>query len=413
MSKVLPALPLPRPDWREGNRIELLRNGETFFPALFEAIDAARRSVHLETYIFNLDATGLRLLEHLQRARRRGVKVRVVIDGFGSQLQAVAIAERLAQMGAQCRVYRPEPRSLRETRFSLRRLRRMHRKMALVDEAVAFVGGINILDDFEQVPDDGRGPMPRFDFAVRLQGPIVRDVSRTMWLLWLRMRWRRRDDWAAFYRRVVGLGQRRRQRLPAARVYQPGQRAILLLRDNLRNRHVIEQTYLRAMAVARREIILANAYFFPGRRLRRALKDAAARGLRVRLLLQGRMEYPVQYWAGRYLYGRLLAAGIEIHEYMPSYLHAKVAVIDDCAMVGSANLDPFSLLLAREANVYVADAGFAAELRETLDRSIREDAVQVTSDALRRRGWRGRLCDALAYLLLRLGVALTGKASEY
>lgn len=409
---------MPRKDlrltWHEGNRVELLHNGEGFFPALCAAIAAARRSIHLETYIFNLDRTGLLILDHLKLACERGVKLRVVVDGFGSQKHAAEIVERVTAMGGQCRVYRPEPAGLRVVRFSLRRLRRLHRKVAVVDDEIAFVGGINVLDDYVDVPDDGEGARPRFDFAVRLQGPIVNEIARAQRGLWLRMAWRRRDDWAAFYKRFTQWTRWREVRQKRVSPYfSPGHRAALLLRDNVRYRQTIENVYLATLRHARHDVLIANAYFFPGRRLRKALEEAAGRGVKVRLLLQGRSEYPMQYRACRYMYCKLLDDGIEIYEYMASYLHAKVAVIDQCAMVGSSNLDPFSLLLAREANVYVQDAEFADELKAPLETAMEKDAERVTAEHLQRRTRLGRLVDAFAYLMLRAGVALTGKASEY
>lgn len=401
--------------WHEGNHIELLRNGEEFFPALCAAISAAKRKVHLETYIFNLDKTGFLVLDHLRDACARGIKVRVVIDGFGSHEHAREIGARLASMGAQFRVYRPEPTGLRHMKFDLRRLRRLHRKVTVVDERVAFVGGINILDDYVDVPDDGKGARPRFDFAVRLQGPIVDDLARAQRALWLRMAWRRRDDWATFYRRLKEWSKRRNLRVkaPVVPLDGHGHRAALLLRDNLRFRQTIEDAYLGTMENARHDILIANAYFFPGRRLRKALEDAARRGVRVRLLLQGRSEYPMQYRAGRYMYGKLMRDGIEIHEYMASYLHAKVAIMDDCAMVGSSNLDPFSLLLAREANIYIQDAQFADELKSAIETELKNNGQVVTEEALQGRGVIGRWIDAFSYFMLRAGVALTGKSSEY
>jgi len=399
--------------WRDGNRIDLLRNGEELFPAMCRAIDAARVSVHIETYIFNLDRTGLRILSHLKRACARGVKVRVVIDGFGSQLHAREICRRLDGMGAQHRVYRPEPTGILSYRFSLGRLRRMHRKVMVVDGLVAFIGGINILDDLEDVPDVDGTPRPRFDFAVRLQGPIVIDVNIAQSALWLRFAWRRRDEWPVFYQRAAQWFSRRsRRQMDVVPSYEPGVRAALLLRDNVRFRQTIEDAYLDAIDRAEKDIIVANAYFFPGRRLRLALEKAAARGVRVRLLLQGRSEYPMQYRACRSMYCKLLDDGIEIYEYMPSYLHAKVAVIDSCAMVGSSNLDPFSLLLAREANVYVQDAGFTAELRTSLESEMRGNA-RVTEASLQKRSVLGRFIDSASYMALRIGVALTGKSSLY
>lgn len=400
--------------WRDGNQIDLLHNGKAFFPALCDAIDAAQSTVHLETYIFNLDQTGRQVLDHLRQACERGVKVRVVIDGFGSQDHAQVITRQLADMGAQFRVYRPEPSGLRAVRFNLRRLRRLHRKVTTVDNALAFVGGINILDDYVDVPDDGRGPRPRFDFAVSLKGPIVDDVFRAQRSLWLRMAWRKRDDWGAFYRRLKNVRQwMQARRKTKQAVFSQGQRAVLLLRDNIRLQQSIENVYLAAVRNAKKEVLIANAYFFPRRRLLHALEQAAQRGVRVRLLLQGRSEYPMQYRASRYMYCKLLDDGIELYEYMASYLHAKVAVMDDCAMVGSSNLDPFSLLLAREANVYVHNKGFAQELTDALEIEIQANAQRVTEQSLERRGWLGRWADACSYFLLRFGVALTGKSSEY
>src|SRR5690606_1099865 len=181
---------------------------------------------------------------------------------------------------------------------------------AVIDNDVAFVGGINVLDDYEEVPDDGHGPRPRFDFAVRLQGPIVADIARAQRALWLRMAWRRRDDWAAFYKRLKHWGEWHKARITKPMpTFTPGRRAAFLLRDNVRFRQTIENVYLATLANAQHDILIANAYFFPGRRLRKALEDAARRGVRVRLLLQGRSEYPLQYRACRYMYSKLLGDG--------------------------------------------------------------------------------------------------------
>ena len=401
-------------DWREGNAIDLLRNGIEFFPALCQAIDDAQRMVHLETYIFNLDNTGNQVLDSVQRACERGVRVRVVIDGFGSDIHADAIVRRLTQMGASCRVYRPQPGWFQRHQFTLRRLRRLHRKTAVIDDTIGFVGGINILDDFFEVPDDGKGPQPRFDFAVRLQGPIVLDVLRAQSALWLRMAWRRRDDWDAFHKRLARWFKWRRARTPERYRASVGTiKAALLLRDNVRFRQKIERVYLNAMAAAEDEILIANAYFFPGRKIRAALANAAKRGVNVRLMLQGRPEYQMQYRASRYMYDQLVEEGIMLYEYQPSYLHAKVAVIDQCAMVGSANLDPFSSLLAREANVWIQDAGFAHQLKTGLESELSNSCNLMTSQQLKRRNPVQRALDAMAYVVLRMGVALTGKSSEY
>lgn len=400
--------------WRAGNAIRLLQNGGEYFPALFEAIDSACFSIHLETYIFNLDDTGLTLLDHLRAACARGVRVRVVVDGFGSARHVRVLAQHFEQMGARFRVYRPEPEGVEFYRFSLRRLRRLHRKVVVLDQSQAFVGGINVLDDLFDVPETGQGPQPRFDFAVQVNGPIVRDLFRAQSDLWMRMAWRHRSDWPAFYRRVRGWRRRRDQMLAQRSPPVPqGVRAAVLFRDNVRFRKAIESAYIGAIYRARHDVLIANSYFLPGRALKKALQDAAARGVRVRLLLQGRSEYPLQFRACRSMYRKLLSHGIQIHEYMPSYLHAKVAVIDGRAMVGSANMDPFSLLLAREANVYVDDAGFADRLKAVLEAELHASSQHVTQLLYERRSWVTVFLDACAHRLVRLGVAITGRSSEY
>jgi cardiolipin synthase len=181
----------------------------------------------------------------------------------------------------------------------------------------------------------------------------------------------------------------------------------------LLNRGQIEKAYRRAIGLARHEIVIANAYFLPGRKLRQALIHAAQRGVRVRLLLQGRYEYFMQYHAARPVYRQLLEAGVEIYEYSESFLHAKVAVIDAShdkpwATVGSSNLDPFSLLLAREANVVVADAYFAKRLQEGLDQAMTFKSQRIMPPTLLQRSQFQRGMDWVAFGLMRFAIWLTG-----
>jgi cardiolipin synthase len=187
----------------------------------------------------------------------------------------------------------------------------------------------------------------------------------------------RRVAWASLKRSV-------QRHAPADTAARGTQHAVLVVRDNFRHRSDIEDAYLDAIRAAHKEVIIANAYFFPGRRFRRALVEAAGRGGHVILLLQGRIEYVLLHYASRALYGSLLEAGVEIREYPRSFLHAKVAVIDGrWATVGSSNIDPFSLLLAREANLVIDDREFAGALRLSLHQAMETGAVAV----LRER-WR-------------------------
>ncbi|MHB1116547.1 cardiolipin synthase ClsB [Sideroxydans sp.] len=344
------------------NRLRLLQNGAEFFPALCADIDAAQHSVHLETYIFAADETGRLVSQALQHAAQRQVAVRLLLDGFGSAGLPEAWVEEMRNAGVEVLWFRRERGFFRMRRY---RLRRMHRKLAVIDSEIAYVGGINIINDIPYAEDFDA---PRLDYAVRVQGALTHDVQEAMRHLWSSVRW-------ASLRKRIG---RLRVQLRSRGETEKARGASLLLRDNVRHRHEIEAAYLRAINHARHEIVLAHAYFLPGRAMRRALKRAAERGVRVVLLLQGRVEYRFQHYATQALYGQMLKAGVEIHEYSDSYLHAKACVVDGAwATLGSANLDPFSMLLAREANLAVRDAAFATCLRDSVMHAVQFHARAV------------------------------------
>ncbi len=378
------------------NQLMLLQNGTAFFPQLCADIDAAQHSIYLETYIFAADETGRMVADALQRAAVRGVVVRVLLDGYGSAELPQHWVDELRAAKVEVQWFRREisPFTLRRSR--MRRLRRLHRKLAVMDGEVSFVGGFNIINDVS-VHDDFSSP--RLDYAVRVQGVVASEIYATMRRMWGIV------SWASFRRRGNEIERFVLDR--AKHAVAPG--ITLVLRDNLRHRHDIEDAYKMAFDGAQREIIVANAYFLPGRVFRLALLQAAQRGVRVVLLLQGRVEYRVQHYATHALYDQLLAADIEIYEYQPSYLHAKVAVVDgQWATVGSSNIDPFSLLLAREANLVVQDAGFAGELRANLLAAIANDAVRIGDGYDVSRNWMDRLVARISYGIVRLLIGLLG-----
>jgi cardiolipin synthase len=392
---------------RGGHRLQLLQGSRELFPALVEAIDAAQREVRLETYIFDFTGQSVDVACALERAARRAVSVMVVVDGFGSAPLPPAWRERFAQAGVEWRVYAPLGWM---GILWLGSWRRLHRKLCVVDGQVAFCGGVNILDDFH---DPNHGPLeaPRLDFSVRVTGPLVAQVHATMAQLWLRMQAMREVRRVRLGEALESLRAARveRRRKSGTATGPPLSRAALVLRDNLRNRARIERAYRRAIGRAREEIIIANAYFAPGRKMRKALVSAANRGVKVRLLLQGRYEYFMQYYAARPIYSALLRAGVEIYEYSASFLHAKVAVIDGrWATVGSSNLDPLSLLLAREANVVVESHDFAAQLRGCLVHAMRGEQA-MNADDFRQRPLRQRFMEGVALALMRLALAIQGK----
>lgn len=431
-----PAAPVSRQSrsgsMRGGHQLLLLEGGTALFPALVAAMDMARSVVHLETYIFAFSGQALSVAEALERAAHRGVLVRLVVDGVGTPSVPAEWQQRFARAGVRWRVYAPLGRFGMLIPSSWRRL---HRKLCVIDGKVGFCGGINIIDDQDDVAL-GRLNVPRLDFSLRVAGPLVAEMTETMEQLWWRLQAARkarqrefRAAWEALretnpvgdFSRLLGkieastgLGRLRKNSGDAGDTSGvllgvDDARAALLLRDNVTHRHDIERDYLRAIGGARQQIVIANAYFIPGRKLRRALMLAAARGVRVRLLLQGKYENFLQYHAARPVYKTLLDAGIEIHEYAPSALHAKVAVVDQrWATVGSTNLDPLSLLLAREANVSTTDMRFAALLHDCLDAILQSGSQRLDAQWLGQRPWQQRALDRLAFVVMRTLLFLTG-----
>ncbi|HZQ61544.1 MAG TPA: cardiolipin synthase ClsB [Casimicrobiaceae bacterium] len=375
-----------------GNRITLLRSGIEYFPALLAAIAAAEREVWLETYIYADDETGRRVADALVGAVARGVLVRVMVDGWGARHYLTRRVERyLVSGGVRLLKYRPE---VRPWHFRSHRLRRLHRKLCHVDGKVAFVGGINIIDDMHT---PGHKP-PRVDFAVRIEGPILPQIVATMQRVWA----------------INELVQNGHTPVPLFPPPRRGERvgaqtAKFVIRDNLRHRRDIEQSYLAAIRTAKREVLIANSYFFPGVAFRRALIAAAQRGVAVTLLLQARVEFRLLHYATRALYGQLLQAGIAIQEYHRSFLHAKVAVIDTrWATVGSSNIDPYSLLMAREANVFVRDPYFADQLREELVEMIAAGARVVGPQRWAARPRVLKALNWIAYGVVRVAMGILG-----
>lgn len=413
-----------------GNSLVLLPGGEALFAALVEAMDAAQESIHLETYIFDFQGAPLAVAEAMARAAHRGVVVRLVVDGVGTGPLPPAWQQHFDAEGVQYRVFAPLGRLglLLPSRW-----RRLHRKLCVVDGFIGFCGGINLIDDYSD-PRDGVLGFPRFDFAVCCTGPLVDAMEATMLQLWWRLqaasKARQRQFKAAWQalRAAPRLGgssgssagltdavwhTAQPRHLPSTHPMRPPHVtdavAMLVLRDNIWHRADIERTYLKAIGEARNEVLLANAYFVPGRRLRKALVLAVRRGVRVRVLLQGRYEGFMQYHAARPVYKQMLDAGIDIREYTPSALHAKVAVVDGkWATVGSSNLDPLSLLLAREANVVTVDARFAADLRERLDQALTHGSQAIDHGALLNRPWHQRALDRFAFGLMRVLLFLSG-----
>lgn len=391
-----------------GHGLELLKGAQAYFPALIRDVEAARHEIRLETYIMDFTGATQQVADALMRAARRGVKVFLLVDGVGTGSLPSSWQQAFREAGVELEVFAPIGRL---GLLNPRGWRRLHRKLCLVDGHVAYCGGINLLDDFHD-PQHGALERPRWDFCVRVRGPLVQSVHQATHQLWWRVKAVRDAGQRDFQAAWQALRSSRAAWALDTMTEQPDSqaRAALLLRDNVSNRSSIERAYRKAIGEARREVIIANAYFLPGRRMRMSLINAARRGVRVVLLLQGRYEYFMQFHASRPVYGPLLAAGVEIHEYAASFLHAKVAVVDGrWATVGSSNLDPLSVLLAREANVVVDDQAFAERLRQEILDATLQDGVRVDPLRYASRPIGQRVLDRVAYGLMRLALLLTGR----
>lgn len=378
--------------WLKGNAVELLENGEEFFPRVFEAIGEAQREVIVETFILFDDKVGQGLHAALRAAAQRGVKVDLMIDGFGSPDLSAEFLSGLTSVGVKVRVFDPGRRVFGQR---LNVFRRMHRKIVVVDGQRAFVGGINYsadhLMDF--------GPKAKQDYAVELRGPIVSEIHR-------------------FVLHAIAVGGKGaswfRRRLRAAHHDEVNNAAgdaevLLVTRDNRRHTNDIERRYRAAIRTARERVVIANAYFFPGYRLIKAMRRAARRGVDVRLILQGEPDMPIVKTAASLLYHHLLNAGVKVYEYVERPLHGKVALMDDqWSTVGSSNLDPLSLSLNLEANVIVRDRAFNQVLSERLEHLMTHSCKQIrVEDLTEWSGWR-LVRSFLIFHVLRWYPSLTG-----
>lgn len=376
---------MPTVNFLGDNDVRLLHTGADFFPALLAAIGAAQYEVYFETYIFSDDATGRAVLAALSDASRRGVQVRMITDWWGTGRR------RIAQMHAQLRAAGVEHRIFNP--WFKRGVTRTHRKLCVVDQSQAFVGGINVNDDMFCDYDGSISlAAPRWDFAVQVTGPLVTTIHLEMQSQWLRL-----GKLGLFQRFELYRDLRKVQKKAAQNMVQAG----FVVRDNLRNRRTIQRAYLQALGQARHSVLLANPYFAPGAKFRHALAAAAERGVQVTLLI-GVGEIWLQDAVAHSFYPKLLASGVKVVEYRKTQLHAKVAVIDDdWATVGSSNVDGLSLFLNQEANVVIKDAAFANSLRQHIEAAVAEGVVIHGSDFEHVGRWR-RLGYELAYFAYKM-----------
>ena len=355
--------------WRPGNRFELLVDGRQFFPLMLEAIEKAQRYVLLEIYLFESGSVATRFIDAFVRAASHGVKVKLLLDDFGALGLSPQDRERLIQGGVELLLYNP-------IHFSkhLRNMLRDHRKLLIVDGEVAFVSGAGITDEFD-LPENPEQSWR--ETATRIRGPVLVDWQELFVRLWNRH-----------------VPNPLELPVPAPPADVDDMRGRVTVTTALARQDIKRSLYKRVRH-AQHRVWLATAYFVPSRKVRRSLKQAARRGVDVRLLLPGPYtDHPAIRHAGRRFYTGLLRAGVRIFEYQPRFLHAKTILCDDWVSIGSSNLDRWNLRWNLEANQEVEHAAFGESVKIMFDEDFL-NSIECLYEVWRRRPWHARLREHL------------------
>lgn len=352
--------------WQSANQFKLLIDGPEFFPIMLAAIDQAQSYLDLEFYLVEAGQCADTLVQALERAARREVRVRCLFDGYGSLAFTAGLRLRLTEAGVELRFYNPL-----NWRRGLSNLYRDHRKLLLVDQRLAVVGGTGVTDEFWQPVEN---TCDWHEVMVQIQGPLVQD-----WQMLFERQWRANISRKAWKPAThFGLA-----RLPKAPEQREGMGRVAYA-DAHQHRDIL-QSLVRAINSAKHSIWLATPYFLPTWSVRRSLRRAANRGVDVRLLLTGpRTDHPSVRYAGHRYYPRLLKSGVQIFEYQPRFLHLKMVLIDDWVSIGSCNFDHWNLRFNLEANLEALDPTLTAAVAA----SFRADFAQSLPITL--QAWRSR-----------------------
>jgi cardiolipin synthase len=359
-----------------GQRIEALHNGAAAYPRMLAAIDAARHSIELSSYIFNVDAAGRRFIDALARAQARGVAIRVLIDGVGERYSWSRVTSALRQLGIPCAVFNP----LRLLPPSLHLNLRNHRKLLIVDALVAYTGGMNISRYHEAAAGDAHAVS---DIHFELHGPVISQLIQVF-----------DEDWALYGETQTTAAMAVAQ---ASEQIDGANCRVIVDGPNEDHDH-ISLILQAATSAAHHEVLIMTPYFLPPAPLAAELQTAALRGVTVRIVVPQKNNLPFVHWATRNSLEELLRLGVEVYEQPPPFCHSKLFVVDGLySQIGSANLDARSLKLNFELAVEIYDEPFAqtlsAHIHEVIGRSR-----QVTLDDILNRSLPVRLRDALCWL---------------
>jgi len=384
-----------RHDYREGHSIELLRSGENFFAAYEKAIDEAKQYIHFQTYIVDDDETGRRIVNALVRASERGIRVYFLLDAYGGNSFSKELINKVEKAGILFRLFSPQLIT-KGFQFSLR----LHHKVLLIDGETAIIAGMNIADRYH-----GKAGLKEWlDFAILIKGPECAHVLFILKRLWNRAFISRKD--------------RSRETAHHLVVYAENVKVKVLQNNWYRNKIEILKSYRSALKHAQSRMTIFASYFLPGRNERRLLRNASRRGVNIRIVLSAESDEPVFKRATNFLYDFILRNNITIYEYLPSNLHAKVAIVDgNWSTIGSYNMNHLSDFGSVEMNADILDNQFTEKFEELLQEIIEKDCRQVTFDEyIRRKTWLFQIIGWFSYqmirIMMRLMFALAAKRSK-
>ncbi|MBL7698992.1 MAG: phospholipase [Chitinophagaceae bacterium] len=369
-----------------GNKVQLIRGGREYFDLVVDLVNKARHSVHLQTYIFENDATGSLVAEALANAAERNVEVFLLLDGYASQGLPDAFIEGLEASGVHFRYFEPLFKS-RNFYFG----RRLHSKVLVVDASYAVVGGVNITDRYNDMP----GQPAWLDFALFAEGPVAVEACELC-----------RSVWSGTLRRIKSADCEPHSGFH----FDENEASLVRLRRNdwVNNRLQISNSYLEMFRTATSHITILSSYALPGNVFRKNLERAIKRGVKVRMIISGESDVKVVKAAEKYWYAWLVRNNIEIFEYTKNVLHGKLAVCDSEWMtIGSYNVNDLSAYVSIELNFDVRDPNFVKKVDETLQQIIDTDCVKISPDSIAQTNTFKRLVRWLSYTLIRITFSLT------
>lgn len=378
--------------YTSGNSVDLLRSGEPFFAAMELAIDSAVDYIHFQTYMVAEDDTGDRIVNALIRAAHRGVRVYMVLDAFGSNSFTGRSISKVTKAGILFRKYSPV---LTSKGFQVRL--RLHHKVLLVDGHTAIVGGINVANKYH----GSEHRKEWLDFAVVVKGPICVPILTVVKRIW--------------NKKFISTKERSRERIATPDVYENGVMLRMVQCNWFKRKVEILMSYRKALKNAQKSVVIMASYFLPGRKDRKLLKQSSLRGVNVTIILPAESDVPMFKRATNFLYGFFLRNNINIYEYTPSNIHAKVATVDGgWSTIGSYNFNHLSDYGSIEMNINILDANFTKELDLVLQQIRVNDCRQITfDDYLRRKTLLSRVVDWISFqfvrIMLRLMFYLTRK----